>query len=133
MGDLSKTRIDITKSNEGVWFSEPVLFDDIEFLVGRQGSPRFAEFVQAEAQKPGGDKERDKKEERRHTDWVFANTILLGWKNLQIDGEDVPYSVEKAFELLQNDEYVEFRLFVLTKAQSLASFRKEALAEAAKN
>ena len=133
MGDLKKIRVDIEKSNEGVWFSEPALFDDIEFLIGRQSSPRFNEFIQAEAQKPGGDKERNKKEDRDHTDLVYANTILLGWKNMQIDGEEIPYSVEKAYELLQNDELVDLRVFVLTKAQSSANFRKEALAKAAKN
>ena len=31
---------------------------------------------------------------------LIAKTILLGWKDIQIDEEDIPYTEEKAVELL---------------------------------
>ncbi len=131
MADLNTIRIDIEKSNEGLWTDTP--FGDIELLIGRQGSPRFNEFIQIEAQNPGDDREKTQEEERKHTNWVYANTILLGWRNLQIDGKDIPYSVKKALEFFEDDELVDLRILVIQKAADSARYRKEALDKAAKN
>jgi hypothetical protein len=35
---------------------------------------------------------------------AMAGTVLVGWENFQIDGEDIPYTEENAEELLLNDE-----------------------------
>ncbi len=125
MADLNKFRVDAKKSAEGVW--TPWL-EDIELLIARQGNPKFQEFIQAERSQP-----KRKMTERDEADWAYANTILLGWKNVEIDGKKVPYSPKKAFELLQDPELADFRLFVIVNAQASERFRKEALEAAAKN
>lgn len=59
---------------------------------------------------------------------VFAATILVGWRGLTENGKEIPYSVEKAKELLQMKDF-----FALVKefADTQENYRREAVEGAA--
>ena len=61
---------------------------------------------------------------------VMAKTILVGWKNLTDGDKEVPYSVEKAYELLSDPRYSEIEMFVREIALTEANYRREELNEA---
>lgn len=49
-----------------------------------------------------------------------AETILVGWSNFKVDGEEIPYSTENALELLKNDR--DCFDFVMNFANNLDNF-----------
>ena len=60
----------------------------------------------------------------------LAGHVLKDWKNLKMDGKVIPYSVEKAKEILVDPAYQEFYEFVMTEAQNAAMYRKEEISAA---
>lgn len=55
---------------------------------------------------------------------VYARTILVGWTGLTDDGKDVPYSPEKAKELLAVPDFLRV---VQDFAQTQENFRRQAV------
>lgn len=56
-----------------------------------------------------------------------AKTILLDWKGITIDGVDIPYSVEKAYELLK--EFPDFQEAISVLAVDRDNFSPEDIDE----
>ena len=57
---------------------------------------------------------------------AIAETVLVGWEGLQDDdGTLIPYSKEKAVEILSNPEYEDFKKLVLDLADEQAVFSAE--------
>ena len=52
---------------------------------------------------------------------VMSKTILLGWKNVQVDGKDLPYSQQAAYDLLL--EMKDFREVIDTASAELERFK----------
>ncbi len=63
----------------------------------------------------------------------IAETILLDWEGFQHDGEDVTYSAEKAFEILEDKELKDFRDYVVEVSEDLDLYKVEEDEEAIKN
>lgn len=57
----------------------------------------------------------------------LAKTVLLGWKGLKLNGSDVPYSEEKALEILSDPRFADFKEMVVTQAQIQSNYRLEAM------
>ena len=64
---------------------------------------------------------------------AVSETILLGWKGLQMDGKELKYSTGKAYEILADPTAEEFLALILEYAQDNERFRNEKLEEMAKN
>jgi len=54
---------------------------------------------------------------------VLAEAVLLDWKGFTDNGEEVPYSKEKAQEYML--EYPDFRTMIQSFADNMASFRAQ--------
>jgi hypothetical protein len=52
---------------------------------------------------------------------VMSKTILLDWKNVQVDGKDRPYSQQAAYDLLL--EMKDFREVIDTASAELERFK----------
>lgn len=134
MAKLNSLRIDAKKVSGGVWCKYE---NDIEFLIARKPNPAFDEFMENEigphlASIRAGtfDKELD----RQITKKAIAHTVLLGWENLQDDeGNDIPYSPEKAFEILTDPEFADIYKFILIMSSSQDLYRRKEEALASKN
>lgn len=59
----------------------------------------------------------------------LGETVLLGWEGLMLDGEEVPYSKEKAIELMKDPRLVDFKEMVMYQSQLLENYRLEAFEE----
>lgn len=63
-----------------------------------------------------------------------AKFVLLDWKNFRDkDGTEIPYSPEKALELLENPNMAIFRQTILGMSTRMANFRVTSELEAEKN
>lgn len=147
MAELGNYRVDSDLCVEGIW----CLYDaDIELKIARITNPKYMQFLQKLSQEGGGMSlggsriARSRRlrrslgvdDEEDMTDMVdlsMSHHVLLDWKNIQIDGKDIPYSQEKAFTFLQDPELQDLRSFVLVQASDAALFLKESMNEAAGN
>ena len=130
--ELKKIRIDPKKQSEGVWFE---VDDDTSLLIARMNNPKFNKEFERETRQSRRFAKRgmlpdDKAAEI--VDKVVAKTVLLGWKGLKQDGEEIPYSEEKALELLQDEELASFKEIVFDLATSEENFRREEIEDARK-
>lgn len=126
MADLGTIRIDTEASTKGVWVP---YIGDIELLIARNGNPKYEEVV-ARLVQENPDLTRRETEIR---DRAMAEAILLDWKNVQVDGEDIPYSVEKAYEFLSDPELKDFHSFVMVHSTTSKAFLKQSRENAEKN
>lgn len=61
---------------------------------------------------------------------AMARTILLDWKNVELDGEPLgDYSYEKALKILSDERLVDFKEWVINEATRMQNFRIKALEE----
>lgn len=116
---------------EGVWVD---LGEGARIKVARAGNPANRKMLQRMMEKHRVTlRSRNLPEDvlERITIQVMAETILLGWENIEERGEPVPFSVENAERLL--GAYRDFRDQVAALAADMALFRGESEEAAQKN
>lgn len=131
--DFSEVKTNSTLSEGGVWMEHD---ETTSFLVARFGNKKFQAHFQKLINPYRRQFDAGKLSADKQTDIMcrcMAKCILLGWKGLTMDGEDVEYTEEKAYELLSMDGADEFRDLVTSYAQDADAFRNEELEEQAKN
>lgn len=122
---------DETKEEDGVWVE---LSDDAAILVARSGNKKYSKMIAREYEKnkkilDGKNDVADAKSEEIMIE-VLAKTILLGWRNIQFKGEELPYSLENAKMLLKVKD---FRKLVGGYADDSSAFKMLAEEEVVKN
>lgn len=124
MASLNKFKQDTTRSEEGTTVD---MGDGLHVTVARIGNTKYNEVIK-KLTAPHTRQIRNK----TLADSVFevimnrayAETILLGWKGLEDEhGKDIPYSTEKAFEILSNPEYKDFKDIIVDLASEAEAFR----------
>jgi hypothetical protein len=135
MTKLSRFRVHPAKSEEGVWFDfELHSFEPMEaphavhlsVLVARYRNPkhraREAELLEVHVRNG-----HVADGFRRAVDRALADTVLLGWENLDgDDGNPIPFSAEKAHEILTDPANDVLRQFVIDAACRSSGYRQEA-------
>lgn len=123
---LSSFAQDVTKAEQGVWID---IGDGCRVKVARTGSAQ-SNKVLAAVSKPfkqslNSGAAPDSLVERLYAEHA-SKAILLGWEGLQDDqGADIPYSQSKAFEILSNPMYRDFKDNVFDLARQQETFRKD--------
>lgn len=131
---LSSLKTDAKRSEEGVWQE---IGEGFEVKVARLGHPEYKAYV-AKLSKPhlrsiqregiGSAKLREIQQR------AVSRHILLDWRGLHDDdGSEIPYSQEKALELLSDPDYSELLDIILELAQDVELFRAASVEEAAGN
>jgi len=123
--DLKDWKTDKAKETGGVWV--PV-GGDTEFLVARSTSPRY-EAVQNKWIKklcPMG-QDADPEKFQDAISHAMAEAIFLGWKHLKMDGKELKYSTEEAYNVLSG--YFDVKELVATIAQDRTVFAPDAVAK----
>lgn len=115
---------------EGIWVP---ISDGARIKVARMNNPEFNKLFR-KLSKPymtalqTGTLSEDISEEIMLE--CYAKTVLVDWDGIEENGEQVPYSPEKAKEYLQIDT---FRQFVLNIARDFNNFKAEIEAQEVKN
>ncbi|MFX4220699.1 MAG: hypothetical protein ACMVO3_06715 [Thalassobaculum sp.] len=133
--DLSRFKTDTALEDEGVWTTIDAA-SDAEIRIARIGNRRYRETM-AKRLKPYRRALRagtlDDSVTERLTAEVLAETVLLDWRGLTVDGAPLPYSRETARDLLLDPAYRDFRDLVVELAGELDLYRERDLEDAEKN
>ena len=126
--DLGKTRVDVARSKAGEWVKDIPGLDDIELRVRGSNSPQFR-TAQAKAQRaiPRDARRGDGTLDPEAADAAFGRAlaeILIDWRNVHMDGADLPYSPEAALKLLTDPELSLFRDGVAWAADLVGALKK---------
>lgn len=134
--DLSEHKVDPQKREDGEWVDDIPEMGDLRLLVrgseNKMWRKRFDVLVAAVPRKKKMNG-LDPEERDRITALLLAETCLLGWENLTIGGDVVPYSKDKAKELLTDPQWVAFRSAVSWAAAMVGTDRHAELEQAAGN
>jgi hypothetical protein len=131
--DLSEVKVDGKTQSEGVWVEHDT---ETSFLVARMGNPKFKQrfgALMAPHQRRYDAGKLSNEMQSQIMAKAVSETILLGWKGLQMDGKELKYSTEKAYEILADPTAEEFLALILEYAQDNERFRNAKLEEMAKN
>lgn len=131
--DLSEVKVNNKAQNEGVW----VDYDgETSFLIARMGNPKFKSrftALMAPHQRRFDAGKLSNEMQAQIMAKCVAETILLDWKGLKMDGQEIKYSSDKAFDILVDPTAEEFLALILEYAQDNERFRNEKMEESAKN
>lgn len=133
--DLNRFKTDTALEDAGVWTSIDAA-SDAEIRIARIGNRRYRETM-ARRLKPYRRALRagtlDDSVTERITAEVLAETVLLDWRGLTVDGAALAYSREAARDLLLDPAYRDFRDLVVEMAGELDLYRERDLEDAEKN
>lgn len=133
--DLSRFKTDTALEDEGVWTTIDAA-TDAEIRIARIGNRRYRETM-ARRLKPYRRALRagtlDESVTERITAEVLAETVLLDWRGLTVGDEPLPYSRDKARDLLLDPAFRDFRDLVVELAGELDLYRERDLEDAEKN
>jgi len=128
MAELDSIRIDLKKSEDGIWVDYE---GDIKLLIARKPNPRYEDALHTLIEKLN--RAITKEDDIDLTRQAVAQCVLLGWKNLCEGGKEIPYSTEKALELLRDPSLRDLYEFVLVSAHDREAYRKKTVKRQAKN
>ena len=133
MADINQIMTDVKKENEGVWTEFAI---GIELLIARARNPKYQECLRNKTENVRVDLRKEDFDEKEFADillQVRAETVLLGWKNIEEDGQPVPYSKEKAMEYFRNPGLKDFYKFVVAVSENSDKYMKELVKDSEKN
>lgn len=121
---------DETREKDGVWTE----IGDAKFLVARSGNPKYARklgklYERNRKLLETKDANADALSERLMVD-VIAETILLGWENVQFKGASLDYTLDNAKMLLA---FKDFRKHIVQASEDFEAYKIKQEAEQEKN
>ena len=129
MMDLFSIATDPKKELEG---AEVKVDDETTLIIARFNNKEYAK-AQEKFMRPYMNSKKKGKMSTKQADEILsrcmAKTILLGWTSLKIDGKEIPYSEENAYNILSDPRFANFRGLVLGHAREEEHYRLERLEE----
>jgi len=134
MAKLSQLMTDPTKNEQGIW----VDYDDGMRLRVCSTSKRAYEEARESLLRPHRRRIRDDRMSPSEIAEVIkpavARHLLVDWEGLEDeDGNEIPYTPEKALELFNNPLLEDLYVTVMEVAGKAGAFRRDSLEESAKN
>ena len=109
---------DKTLEEEGVWIE---MSDNTSIKIARLNNPAFKQAASKLSKKnkivDNFSKVRDEALIK-----IVSDTILLDWKNISDEGNDIKYNKDNAFKLL--NKYHDFLDYVVEQSNDIENFRK---------
>tara|TARA_R110000850_G_scaffold65363_3_gene146307 strand:- start:891 stop:1316 length:426 start_codon:yes stop_codon:yes gene_type:complete len=127
--DINDFMLDKEAKAAGVWIE---MGGDASFKIASFDNPAFTDAFR-KATKPYSDLGKDIPEDDQIEimSRCMSNFVVLDWKGVYDGKEELVYSVENAYRLLKELEWIRSKL--ITEAQKLENFRTKAKEETAKN
>jgi hypothetical protein len=134
---LSSIEVDPERIEQGQWIGNIPEAGDLQLKVRGLGNADFRRMqtkltdAVPRARKAGGRIDPD--EQDRIVSQCLAATVLLDWRGLEDDNGPIPFSREKACELLMDPRYRRFREAVIWAASVVGEEQAADLEDAAGN
>ena len=127
--DLRAKKTDPKRASDGVWVSGIPDWDDLRIKVRGSSSVIFRDtlarmFRDLPASERNADRSIPTERQDRLIGEVIAEAGLLDWENVKMDGEAVPFSKEKAYELMTDPALAEFRRVVNDAIERVGAIRE---------
>lgn len=127
---LNSFATDLKAEEEGIW--TPV--GDMEFRIAKAGNKQWRALQKRlEATEYGNyNKARTKRDDEKDAQILLrclAETSVLDWKNVTLDGKDIPYSVEKSISILTDKRFKKLAGILLEIALDEEAYAEEVTAE----
>jgi len=123
---LNRIRQDLDRAGKGVWCP---YVEDVELLIGGSSQQEYANYIRRATKPYQNLIRRDQMPDDKAQEIMVrgaARYLLLGWKNLQDDnGEDIPYSEDKAHELLSDPRLRDLYRFVTDMSNENSLFAED--------
>lgn len=135
---LNAFAVDVEAEEDGIWTK----VGDMEFLIARIGNDNWKRVHKnLENKQYGSTKRRGKNKQNEDIDVelmmkCLAQTCILDWRDVELDNEEVPYSIEKCTEILLDSRFKPLALHLLELAGDEERYMEEEIKEdeeAAKN
>lgn len=123
--ELKITNIDKKAEVDGVWMD----YLGVSICVARQNNPKFLESLKNHA-KVHGRRPFHKLPTKKRNDVIrkaIADSIVVDWEGLVVNGEEFPYTPENALNLLTNDD--ECMNAIVNFSMDLSNYVAEAVEE----
>lgn len=126
MVTLGNIALDVKASNEGIWADYVPGFG---LRIARWNNPAHVVRLNEVVRPFRGRKMTDEEGERLSAE-AMCGSVLLDWRGLEesTGGPAIPFSVEKAVEILTDPRYRALADFVSNVARNEANYREESLA-----
>ena len=126
MAKLTQFQGDVAREEQGVWVEYAA---GVEFRIARLNNPAYQKclrkLLKADGRRFRRRRPTDENAEKL-TNRALAQHVLVDWRNLEDeDGSPIPYSVEKALEILSDPQYHDIRDFVVEVATDSDVFAAE--------
>lgn len=130
--DLKGLRTDPEKERGGVWRTYPGT--DVEVRIARTRTDEYQREARRVArQERARSGKFDEKSILDAMAPVVAKLVILDWKNITENGQTVPYTPEKATEILRDPQLADFRDWILGVASDADNYRDVAIEMASGN
>jgi len=134
MACIEKIKSDLKKENEGVWIP---FAEGIELKIAKARNPCYLDKLYALVQ-PHRQSIRDDTINADALEGILktvrAETVLLGWKNIEDkNGQTISYSSKQALEFFNDPELKELYAFVVITSERTELYRKDLVKESEKN
>ncbi len=123
--DLSDFKTDVTASEDGVWID---IDSDASVKVARANNKKFRKRLQQLTAPYKRLIEQDKISDDKLDELLviaLAECVLLDWRGLSVNGENIEYSRENAIKILSDPAYVDFRDYIVSLSQDADVFREK--------
>ncbi len=114
---LNEFAVDVEREEDGIWTE----VGDMKFLIARIGNDEWKRVSKRLETTKHGSSKRRKKNDADEVDVelmmkCLAQTCILDWKDVELDGKEVKYSVEKCTEILISKRFRPLALHLLELA-----------------
>lgn len=132
--DLNEIVVDVKKMEEGEWVPLTVFGDDVSVLLR---SPECLDCKRAVARITASVGARQLRKDpdvmQRAVRRAIAEKCILDWKGIKQANQEVPWSRDKAIELMTEPRFVRFAEAVMVAANAIGEGDVEDLDDDAKN
>lgn len=129
---LSKFKQDVVSAEDGTMVD---MGDGLVVTVARIGNKKYNESIKKQTaphQRQIRNKNLPDEVFETIMNHAIADAVLIGWDGLQDEnGVNIPYSKEKAFEIMSNPAYKDFKDSIVDLANEFEAFRAAEVAETA--
>lgn len=135
LDDILVTDDEINIVDAGAWVA-PDNAGELELFVCGMGSKevrKAAQAKQAAMRAKNRGKELTDEQNHKNGEELLYEVVLKDWRGLKQNGKDVPYSKEKAKELITSRNYKRFAEFVFECASKIDADAKAFVDSATKN
>ena len=128
--DISKFKVSKEDKENGRWFH---FEDGIQFKIKPIRHKDTMKAIQKVSQTMGIDLLDNRnvftEEAREQRTKIFAEHVVVDWKNIEVNGKTLPYSPEKAFEILMDEQFEILSDFIMGTASDMDKFRAKQVEE----